>query len=55
MDVAPDGLHLASLIITLSSDGGTEYVRVDAEEDLAATTLLGMLDLARAEILNRLT
>lgn len=55
MDAAPDGLHLASVVVTLSSDGGTEYVRVDADEDLAATTLLGMLDLAKAHVLDRLT
>ena len=55
MDDAPEGLHLATLTITLSSDGGTEYVHVEAEDDPAATTLLGMLDLAKAQILERLT
>ncbi|GAA1722327.1 hypothetical protein [Dietzia cercidiphylli] len=55
MDAAPDGLHLAALTITLSTDGGTEYVLVEADDDLAATTMLGMLDLAKAQILDRLT
>lgn len=55
MDAAPDGLHLAALTITLSTDGGTEYVLVEADDDLAATTMLGMLDLAKAQILDRLS
>ncbi|WP_158217839.1 hypothetical protein [Dietzia alimentaria] len=58
MDRAPEGMHLAAITVTLSCDSeGTEYVEVECSEDddATATTMLGMLDLARAQILERLT
>lgn len=55
MDHAPDGLHLATITVTLTDDGDTESVEVSADEGTSTTTMLGMLDLARAQILDQLT
>lgn len=55
MDHAPDGIHLATITLTLTTDGDTEHVAVDADEGTTATTLLGILELARAQILDQLT
>lgn len=55
MDNAPDGLHLATITITLTDDADTEHVAVDADEGTSTTTLLGILELARAQILDQLT
>ena len=51
----PDGIHLATITITLTTDGDREYVHVEADEGTAAITMLGMLHLAQSQILDRLT
>lgn len=49
-----DGIHLATLTITLTDDGDTESVGVEVDEGTSATTMLGMIELARCHILEQL-
>ena len=56
MTAAPDGIHLADIHITMSTDtADTELVEVDCTEGVSAITLLGMIEIAKAHILDRLS